>query len=512
MDFSIIVSNFAGDTAVSPAFINPKIGTDMKRIYFFVFLLLSVITSIAQNKRLTKITLTASNSEESATLAYDSEGRVSEIQLNRNNGSSSMITLSYEGTDMIKMAHTYSKGTDTYTYTLSNGMIQTEEIFLDYDMVNITNTYEYTGSTLASISTSQTNKGKTKTMKHEFSWSEGSIVEDKFYYQDELETLSTCTPSVVSVHPLLRVLFGTGDGYPRYVTDDMMPLLATYQYMGTIPEKPWSQVDLYDYYDSKSTVYHYDYVLNDDGDVTQVKVTKEGASSSSERTYTLEWEGSSTTPDTPPSSLDITPTDTGKQDFGDGGGIDGNTNLNGNVVDNVYYNIASGDGGYNAFEGCIEITKPTDDSAIEGKDIFGEDFRNHFTGIVLKVAAGKGTIKVNAQTSGSMMIKVRVGSNDPYEMVLNGKVEAKFPYNVTEPTYVYIYASNFTGAAPVRAAAAGGDVLRIYGISWDDSTGIDELHATTDKDAAPVYSLSGQRLKAPHKGINIVGGKKVVMK
>ena len=213
---------------------------------------------------------------------------------------------------------------------------------------------------------------------------------------------------------------------------------------------------------------------------------------------------------TPPST-DITASETGKQDFGNGGGIDSNTNLNGNVVGNVYYNIASGGGGYNAVEGCIEITKPTDDSAIEGKDIFGEDFKNHFTGIVFKVAAGKGTIKVNAQTAGSMKIKVKVGSNEPYEMALTGKVEAKFPYNVTEPTYVFVYASIFTGLAPGRASAAGSDVLRIYGLSWDDTTGIDELNSDATRDT-PVYNLRGQRLSAPQKGINIIGGRKVVVK
>jgi hypothetical protein len=344
-------------------------------------------------------------------------------------------------------------------------------------------------------------------MKHEYTWSGGNVIEDKFYYQGELETLSTCTPGSISAHPLVRALFSSGDGYPKYITDEMMPLLATYQYMGTLPEKPWSKVDLYDYVDKKSTVFNYDYVLNAEGDVVQVTVTKEGSTSSSyPKTYTLEWEGSSTTP-----STDITASETGKQDFGNGGGIDSNTNLNGNVVGNVYYNIASGGGGYNAVEGCIEITKPTDDSAIEGKDIFGEDFKNHFTGIVFKVAAGKGTVKVNAQTAGAMTIKVKVGSNEPNEMMLTGKVEAKFPYNVTEPTYVFVYASSFTGLAPGRASAAGSDVLRIYGLSWDDTAGIDELNSDASRDT-PVYNLRGQRLAAPQKGINIIGGRKGVVK
>lgn len=482
----------------------------MKKIYLLAFLLLAVITAGAQNKRLSKITLAYSSSEESATLSYDNQDRVTQILLNRRGGKTSTATLSYEGSDKIKISHQYNSGTDTYTYTLSNGRILTEEIFLDVDMVTVTNTFEYTGSTITNVYVSQTVNNKTKTMKHEYTWSGGNVIEDKFYYQGELETLSTCTPGSISAHPLVRALFSSGDGYPKDITDEMMPLLATYQYMGTLPEKPWSKVDMYDYYDKKSSVYNYDYALNAEGDVVQVTVTKEGSTSSSyPRTYTLEWEGASTTPVNP--STDITPSETGKQDFGNGGSIDGNTNLNGNVVGNVYYNIASGGGGYNAVEGCIEITKPTDDSAIEGKDIFGEDFKNHFTGIVFKVAAGKGTIKVNAQTTGNMTIKVKVGSNDPIEMMLTGKVEAKFPYNVTEPTYVFVYASSFTGLAPGRASAAGSDVLRIYGLSWDDTTGIDELNSDATQDA-PVYNLRGQRLSAPQKGINIVGGRKVVVK
>ena len=62
-----------------------------------------------------------------------------------------------------------------------------------------------------------------------------------------------------------------------------------------------------------------------------------------------------------------------------------------------------------------------------------------------------------------------------------------------------------------KASAAGSDVLRIYGLSWDDTTGIDELNSDATRDT-PVYNLRGQRLVAPQKGINIVGGRKVVVK
>lgn len=43
-----------------------------------------------------------------------------------------------------------------------------------------------------------------------------------------------------------------------------------------------------------------------------------------------------------------------------------------------------------------------------------------------------------------------------------------------------------------------------------DPSGINDLQA--DNNSAPVYTLSGQRLAAPRKGVNIVGGRKVVVK
>ena len=42
------------------------------------------------------------------------------------------------------------------------------------------------------------------------------------------------------------------------------------------------------------------------------------------------------------------------------------------------------------------------------------------------------------------------------------------------------------------------------------STGIEMVNAVTKNNT--VYTLSGQRLAAPKKGINIVGGKKMVVK
>ncbi len=197
--------------------------------------------------------------------------------------------------------------------------------------------------------------------------------------------------------------------------------------------------------------------------------------------------------------------------------IDENTNLDGSIVGNVYYSISSGDGHYNSAEGCLVVTKPTDDSAIDGKDIFGDDFKDNYTGIVFKVNEGKGSIKVEAETQGNMVLKVKIGNNDPIEMELDGKLKVKFPYNVNEETLVYIYGGMSTAGAKATGgtrASADADLLKIYGFEVvSDASGIDAIENGLPANAdAPVYNLNGQRVDTPTKGIYIKNGRKVLVK
>lgn len=200
-------------------------------------------------------------------------------------------------------------------------------------------------------------------------------------------------------------------------------------------------------------------------------------------------------------------------------GIDEDADLAGNVIGDIFYNITTGNGSYNAAEGCITVTKPTSDEqmqAMDGEDIFGEDFKSQFTGIVFKVPAGSGTVKVTAQTTGNMVLKVKIGNNAPIEMELEGKLKASFPYNVTEPTYVYIYAGQAASGVKAQfdAVADAEGELKIYGIELqtneDGIETIDNRQLTIDN--ASIYNLSGQRLSKPQKGVNIIDGKKVVIK
>ena len=221
--------------------------------------------------------------------------------------------------------------------------------------------------------------------------------------------------------------------------------------------------------------------------------------------------------------MDLAPIDNGTN-VNIGTEINSDTNLGGNVVGNILYNISSGNGEFDPENGCIVVSKPVSDETMNnlvGKDIFGEDFKDQYTGIVFKVAEGKGEIKVMAQTTGNMVLKVKIGNNDPIEKVLGDKQEITFPYNVTEETLVYIYGS--TKAAQAKRNMKGvtnteSGSLKIFGIEiTSEGTGIQ--NNIVDEGPQDVYSLSGQKIRSKAKdlkglpaGVYIVGGKKVFVK
>ena len=260
------------------------------------------------------------------------------------------------------------------------------------------------------------------------------------------------------------------------------------------------------------------YAIIPDNSSEQNVVTKAQVAAAKEKGWTiyywscesndwLEYEGSD--------PQDITPVDQGEAiDFGNE--IDESTNLNGTVVDNVLVNISNDNGGYDPVEGCIVVNTPTDDSAIDGKDIFGDDFKDNYTGIVFKVAPGNGSIKVEAQTTGNMVLKVKIGEGMPITMELEGKLKVTFPYNVTEETNVYVYGGmNTAGAKPfgIKGATSSDNSLKIYGVEvTSDTDGIESVQNPMLDDQSPVYNLNGQRVESVGKGIYIKNGRKVLVK
>ena len=223
-----------------------------------------------------------------------------------------------------------------------------------------------------------------------------------------------------------------------------------------------------------------------------------------------EYEGSD------PVEEDIDPVDEDDNiDFGSD--MDENNDLNGNVIGDIFYNIGNGKGEYNAEEGCIVLKKTTDDETVDGlsgKDIFGEDFKGQFTGIVFKVPSGKGTVKVTAETTGNMLLKVKIGNNDPVEMELNGKLKISFPYNVSETTFVAIYAGANNEAKGFGAPASGDAALKIYGIEFIRDNTPTEINAVDSGELTvdSWYTIDGKKLagEPKEKGIYVRNGKKVV--
>ena len=215
-------------------------------------------------------------------------------------------------------------------------------------------------------------------------------------------------------------------------------------------------------------------------------------------------------------SNDIEPVDNGDIDFGGSNStIDENTDLDGNVIGNIYYNIAPGNGGYNPVEGCIEVTKPTSDEDVEeleGKDIFGEDANKQFTGIVFKVPAGNGTITVNGETIGGMTLKVKIGSQEPIELMLVGKMKMKIPYSVTKPTYVYIYAGEMDADASRRQgfAASVQPCMRLYGLEWNIARIKGDVNGDSKVDVADIASVISVMAKGDNdKAADVNGDGKV---
>lgn len=183
--------------------------------------------------------------------------------------------------------------------------------------------------------------------------------------------------------------------------------------------------------------------------------------------------------------------------------------LSDNVVGNIYYVV--GENGYDATDQSIVISQPTNMGQIADKEPGSKDVKENFNGMILKVAKGKGLITVNVKTSGNAQLVVQVGNGTPMLASKTEKGDVVFSYDVTEDTYVYIYAILGSSAARTTRAASDGDV-RIYAVTV--SPGATSIGSITVEGNAntPVYNLSGQQLAAPRKGLNIIGGKKVVVK
>jgi uncharacterized protein YjdB len=243
--------------------------------------------------------------------------------------------------------------------------------------------------------------------------------------------------------------------------------------------------------------------------------------------------------------------------------------LTNTAIDDLLYTLnqdaddVEGSDGYDDEENCIVLNNVQDPDEVD--DIIDDyvpgtpEYADQFTGITFLIPAGTGFIEIEFQTFNGNRLHVKIGDNDPIEVVKEDRDTVWIPYEVEVPTYVRIYNVG-TG---VSAARDGGNVFRakktaaqikIYSVTvkpgtlkssssssvqrvassypaefvpekrtdlnitiTDDpgiGTGITtagQPYATQPADGW--YTLSGQRIAEPKKkGLYIFNGRKVMVK
>ena len=189
----------------------------------------------------------------------------------------------------------------------------------------------------------------------------------------------------------------------------------------------------------------------------------------------------------------------------------GNENLSDNIVNDIYYNV--GAEGYDSSDKSVVISQTTNMGQITDATPGSSEVKENFNGMILKVAAGKGTITVNVKTTGNAQLVVQVGSQTPMIASKTEQGDVVVSYNVAEDTYVYIYAIIGSSAAPAHRAAPA-DAVKIYSIKvTPGATGIDTVHSSQST-VHSCYTLDSRKLQGQptKKGVYIVNGRKVVVK
>ena len=216
------------------------------------------------------------------------------------------------------------------------------------------------------------------------------------------------------------------------------------------------------------------------------------------------------------SAVEIEPvTETGTTTFSED--VNENTDLSNTIIDNTYYtmNAENGDG-YDATEQAIVLNSTTTAeqmNAVQNAQVGDATMQENFNGIIFEVSAGSGVVTVDVKTIGSHVLNVQIGNGARNKITKSERGTAEVPYNVTGPTYVYLYAST-SGAsgAPQRAAAANSVLLYSYKVD----VLVNGISVVTygDMENAQWYDLNGRKLqgKPTTKGLYIMNGRKVVVK
>ena len=189
--------------------------------------------------------------------------------------------------------------------------------------------------------------------------------------------------------------------------------------------------------------------------------------------------------------------------------------LNNTVINDMYISIdntsdaSNPDGFYNPDEQCIVINKATSEEAMQtvvASELGSNDFVNNYTGMVIEVN-GKGSVKINAQTVGKNKLAVKIGNEETKAYTQTTKDDVNVNYDVTDNTYVYLYAAdNDDQKLKLSMGATSDDAVKVYSITVSPNvTAIEKVVSTTSASAfVKIYTIDGKRISQLQKGVNIL--------
>ena len=176
----------------------------------------------------------------------------------------------------------------------------------------------------------------------------------------------------------------------------------------------------------------------------------------------------------------------------------------GGVLNDIYYSmntdLSVGDG-YSAADGCIVLNSTMTAAEMEtasSQTLAELDEDGKFRGIIVKVPAGTGSIVLDCKT-GAHPLMVKVGGTVAQQFLVSPRGECKVDYVVSQPTLVYIYATELTSTAKalrsVRRAPKKSDAtsVLIYGITVN--TVVDGVAGVkAEADDVELYTVGGLKV------------------
>ncbi|MBR4564217.1 MAG: leucine-rich repeat domain-containing protein [Paludibacteraceae bacterium] len=199
-------------------------------------------------------------------------------------------------------------------------------------------------------------------------------------------------------------------------------------------------------------------------------------------------------------------------------GLATNADLTNAVVGNLYLTCDTTNGDhYDAAEQALVLNTVVDSVMIENVLANPDNMdviRNNFSGIILTIPAGTGTLNLTIKTTGNREIAVLVEGSEAETFAQAVKGQINIPYSVENKAYVFIYGivpdepetpvsvpSKFRARAKRTEAAENS--VSIYDVQWEvasTTTGIKDVH--TDASSTPrkimidniIYILRGGKI------------------